>query len=275
MKKSKLLNLALSSILAFTLVIPSNCSAKVADTKVADTSIVLGTIGFIQPVENEVELAFSSGSEQDTHQYIVKSALRILQNDKGFSKLHTYADTISCFADWPDELGHETDYGTYAGHFYDPDTGKNWQGKTSPTAKSRAESYFNQAVSWYRQGEYEEACICLGKGSHYVADLNEPHHASNLTALNSNHSDFEKYVNNNLSSYAISGNTFSSSVYSSAKSTSLSSMLISGARYAKGLAANAQNKSKYSVAAKSCVQHAIQNEVQYYYKFGVTVGIYK
>lgn len=274
MKKSKLLGLVLSFVLSVS-VVNTNVSAKAVDTKAEDTSIILGAVGFVQPIENEVQLEFSSGGEQNTHQYIVKSALKILKNDKGSSKLNTYADTISCFADWPDELGNETDYGTFAGHFYDPSTGKNWMGKTSPTAKGRAESYFNQAVSWYRQGEYEEACICLGKGSHYVADLNEPHHAANLTAVNSNHSDFEKYVNSHLSSYAISGGTFSSSVYTSAKNTSVSSMLISGARYAKGLATNAQNKSKYSATAKSCVQHAIQNEVQYFYKFGVTVGIYK
>ena len=49
--------------------------------------------------------------------------------------------------DWPDKLGNETDAGTFAGHFYDPDTGKNWLGQKSPTARTRAESYFQAAVN--------------------------------------------------------------------------------------------------------------------------------
>ena len=219
---------------------------------------------------------FSSGSPQDTHQFIVRNALRILENDKGSTNMNSASITnlIGTYADWPDVLGNETDYATFAGHFYDPDTGKNWMGQTSPTAKTRAQSYYNQAVSLYRQGKVNDAFICLGKGSHYVADINEPHHASNLTAVNSNHSKFEKYVNNNLSSYKISGYTLSNSVYKQAESSSISSMLQSGAKYAKALVPQAKNKDTYEAAAKACVQHAILNEVQYFYKFAKTVGIY-
>ena len=46
----------------------------------------------------------------------------------------------------------------------------------------------------------------LGKGTHYVSDMNEPHQASNLTAINSNHTEFEKFVDETRTSYKIKGN---------------------------------------------------------------------
>lgn len=230
----------------------------------------------INNCNKDVKVLFASDGENHTHQYIAQSALTILKNNKGTSVLNTGSnpDIIACHADWPDVLGNETDSGTFAGHFYNPDTGKNWMNQTSPTAKSRALSYFNQAVNWYNSGEIEEALICLGKGSHYVADLNEPHHASNLTAVNSNHSEFEKYVDTNRYSFAITGNTIAESEYITAKNSTLSTVLQNGAIYAKSLATEAQNKSTYSNAGKKCVQHAIINTVQYFYKFCIEVGIY-
>ena len=141
---------------------------------------------------------FSSGGVDHTHQYIVANALKILSNDKGNSAFNGELNSSILMeaTDWPDKLGNETDAGTFAGHFYDPDTGKNWLGQKSPTARTRAESYFQAAVNAYRAGDVQLAMSNLGKGTHYVSDLNEPHHASNLTAVNSNHSAFEKYVDN-------------------------------------------------------------------------------
>ena len=107
-----------------------------------------------------------------------------------------------------------------------------------------------------------------------VSDLNEPHHASNLTAVNSNHSAFEKYVDKNRKSYTIAGNSFNSSVYTTALNTSTGDLMYSAAKHAKGLAANAQNESTYDSAGRRSVQHAIQTVTQYMYKFGKEVGIY-
>ncbi|GAA5554755.1 hypothetical protein Rgna01_29640 [Mediterraneibacter gnavus] len=161
---------------------------------------------------------FSSGGVDHTHQYIVANALKILSNDQGNSAFNGELNSSILMeaTDWPDKLGNETDAGTFAGHFYDPDSGKNWLGQTSPTARTRAESYFQEAVNAYRAGDVQLAMSNLGKGTHYVSDLNEPHHASNLTAVNSNHSAFEKYVDKNRKSYTIAGNSFNSSVYTTA-----------------------------------------------------------
>lgn len=228
----------------------------------------------IEHIENP-DGRFSSGGVDHTHQYIVSNALKILNNDKGESILNTKAALICEYTDWPDILGNETDYGTFSGHFYDPDTGKNWLGQKNPTARTRAEVYFQSAVAAYRDGYIDKAMEYLGKGTHYVSDLNEPHHASNLTAVNSNHSDFEKYVDQHRTEYSVPMNSFSSDVYNSAISMEVGDMLYNAAKEAKALADKAQNKNSYNIAADQSVQNAIKAVSKYIYKFSVEVGIYK
>ena len=224
-----------------------------------------------------VSVQFASGGVNHTHQYIVASALTILYNDKGNSIINSNANTTQMMtnADWPDKLGNQTDYGTFAGHFYNPITGKNWLGQSSPTARTRADEYFNSAVASYKAGNVSDAFMYIGRGAHYVADANEPHHAANLTALNSNHSEFEEYVDSNRTSYYISGNSFADSVYQTALNQSVGNLVYTSALTANGLAGQAQKSSTYAVAANASVQSAITTVTQYLYKFGRTVGIYQ
>lgn len=147
-------------------------------------------------------------------------------------------------------------------------------GQTSPTARTRAETYYENAVIMYQAGDINRAMDYLGKGTHYVSDLNEPHHASNLTAVNSNHSAFEKYVDKNRTSYTISGNSFSSQIYNDAVSLSVGDLMFSAAKHSKELVDMAQNESTYSNAGNQLVQYAIRTVTQYIYKFGKEVGIY-
>lgn len=219
---------------------------------------------------------FSSGGYDHTHQYILANALTILNNDQGTSSFNTELNAAILLeaTDWPDKLGNETDFGTFAGHFYDPDTGKNWMGQSSPTARTRAESYFTAAIDAYNSGNVQLAMSNLGKGTHYVSDLNEPHHASNLTAINSNHSTFESYVDENRQLYNIDDNTFPSNIYNSAENTNVGELLYSAAKHAKGLATAAQNESTYASAGEQSVKYAIQTVTQYMYKFGKEVGMY-
>ena len=102
---------------------------------------------------------FSSGGADHTHKYIVANALIILSNDRGNSTFNGELNSSILMeaTDWPDKLGNETDTGTFAGHFYDPDSGKNWLGQTSPTARTRVESYFKSAVDAYRSGDVQLA----------------------------------------------------------------------------------------------------------------------
>lgn len=45
-------------------------------------------------------------------------------------------------------------------------------GQSSPTARTRAESYYNRLVVAYKEGDTESAMNYLGRGVHYVSDLN-------------------------------------------------------------------------------------------------------
>lgn len=225
--------------------------------------------------DGSIGVQFKSGGTDHTHQYIVANALQILKNDKGRSVLNDKAETLLINTDWPDKVGNETDYCTFSGHFYDPDTGKNWLGLTSPTAYKRAISYFNEAVTLYRSGDISGAMEKLGRGTHYVSDINEPHHAANLTDITSNHSDFESYVDTYRTNFYVYLNTLSSTKYSSAASSSLGTLLYNAAVKSKALSRDAQNVDKYYSTAKSCVQNAITNQALYLYKFGKTVGIFK
>lgn len=157
---------------------------------------------------------FKSGGIDHVHQYIVAEALIILSNNQGNSRFNgeLNSEILLEATDWPDKLGNEMDFGTFSGHFYNPDTSKNWLGQTSPIARTRAEAYYQKAAKAYQTGDMQLAMSNLGKGTHYVSDLNEPHHVVNLTAINSNHSAFEKYVDDNRKYYPIEGNTFDASV---------------------------------------------------------------
>jgi len=225
--------------------------------------------------DGSIDVQFKSGGSNHTHQYILANALTILKNDKGSSILNTKAATLLTNTDWPDVVGNETDYMTFSGHFYDPDTGKNWLGLTSPTAYQRAINYYNDAVTLYKAGNINGAMEKLGRGTHYVSDINEPHHAANLTDITSNHSDFEGYVDDNRTSFYIYLNTLTSTKYSNAASSSLSTLIKNAAIASKALSTNAQNVDKYYATAKSCVQNAITCQTLYLYKFGRAVGIFK
>ncbi len=86
---------------------------------------------------------------------------------------------------------------TYATHFYDPDTGKNWLGGTF-TAQSRGSALAAAALERYIAGDFAGAGYRLGLALHYYTDLTQPMHASNYTWLSSWepgwHSDFETFV---------------------------------------------------------------------------------
>ncbi|SFR84639.1 zinc dependent phospholipase C family protein [Anaeromicropila populeti] len=276
--------LCLSLLLANSMMVSAKEKGETTDVKVLLENAVVKaaaeqafSLSLDEVDSQEIELLFCSDGPNHTHQYIVNSAVLILAKDQGTSKFNEtqYLTILRNYTDWPDVIGNETDYLTFAGHFYDPSTGKNWLGQKSPTAKTRGVSYYNKAVTAYRSGNISLAFQYIGIGSHYVSDINEPHHASNLTAINSNHTEFEEYVDANRTSFIIPGNTLPASAYTEAKAVAVGDLLHAGAVYSKSLANLAQNNSTYYAAGNLCVKHAILNVTQYFYKFGVEVGIYQ
>lgn len=85
---------------------------------------------------------------------------------------------------------------TWASHFYDPDTGRNYKGQTSPTAYDQALAHLGNARSQLA-GNRGGACYELGLSLHYFTDLTQPMHSSNYTARDwplELHTDFESYA---------------------------------------------------------------------------------
>ncbi|WP_425446508.1 zinc dependent phospholipase C family protein [Dethiothermospora halolimnae] len=136
-----------------------------------------------------------------THQFITKRAISILRNDKKISFYDDYIDILLKYADMPDK--DEISYGTFAGHFYDPDSGKNYMGSTNPTAQTKAIEHIKLAKDYYEDGRIEKSMEELGRAIHFISDANVPHHAANKIAVLTNHSEFEKWVDENKDSYKV------------------------------------------------------------------------
>jgi len=85
---------------------------------------------------------------------------------------------------------------TNRGHFYNPITGKNIFGETSPTAMTNFIKHTGKAKKFKSEKNYNEMALELGRAIHYLSDECVPHHAANETSLTSNHIDYEHFVNN-------------------------------------------------------------------------------
>jgi phospholipase C len=87
---------------------------------------------------------------------------------------------------------------TYKSHFYDPDTGNNWQGEADPTALTRGRGVATMALDCYAAGDMAGAGYYLGVALHYLTDATQAMHAQNFTWLSSRpfgwHSAYEERV---------------------------------------------------------------------------------
>jgi hypothetical protein len=88
---------------------------------------------------------------------------------------------------------------TYKSHFYDPKSGENYDGDTSPTALTRGRSLFGGSLQLFRERDVARAGYFLGLALHYFTDVTQPMHAANFTWLDSHprfgyHTDFERYA---------------------------------------------------------------------------------
>lgn len=223
--------------------------------------------------------ALIGGVLTKTHTYILKQALAILENDKGPSCLteEKYATILLVYTDWPDRIGRETDCVSWAGHFYNPETNTNYKGNMTPTALSRAVEHFNNAIKKYQAGEYIKAVEALGKGTHYVGDLNEPHHASNITAVKVGHRhiNFEKYADEHCKEFYFENDTIDGHYYEQAKKLPIGHILKQAAWFGHNFLDKAEERNTFHEAADATIKNSIISVVQYIYKFGVIIGIYE
>jgi phospholipase C len=143
-----------------------------------------------------------------------------MTRDLSYFPLSGYTATLRNASDWPDS--NENENGLFIGHFYDPDTGKSIFQYTSPTARTRLVSWYNNAVSQYRAGNISMAMTYLGRALHYAEDLSTPHHAANLAAYASYHLEYEQWVQEHQTNY-IELNA-PAATYNWARRTSISDM---------------------------------------------------
>ncbi|WP_051623614.1 hypothetical protein [Clostridium hydrogeniformans] len=158
------------------------------------------SLGFTLKLKDE-DSRWQSGGIDHTHQFLTSKAIKILINDKGqkYEKLiYPYAHKLLIGSDLPDT---DERFPLYAHHFYNPYIKKNYL-LYKDTAKSRFVHHSLRAKELYSTDK-ELAFEELGRAFHYLADLNEPHHASNAPAIITNHSLYEKWVDDHRKNYGI------------------------------------------------------------------------
>lgn len=149
-----------------------------------------------------------------THEIITMEAIVELSNylneyENGATALFRNANeavlislTLSVLSALPDRLGSGSYTTGFVGHFYNPETGKNFLGFKSPTAKTNAVSNYNDAKNALTDYQYladadEETLKKIGSMLHFIQDACEPHHSSNVVAnpiSNNSHGEFEEYT---------------------------------------------------------------------------------
>jgi hypothetical protein len=119
--------------------------------------------------------------------------------------LPEYNDGIDTDQDEISMLYQAWQKGGWKSHFYDPSTGQNYEGGTSPTALTQATAHWNNSVQEASAagGVTSGACYELGLALHYMTDVTQPMHATNFTNESfplGCHSDYEGWVMNTVQS---------------------------------------------------------------------------
>ena len=137
-------------------------------------------------------------TEEGCHEYITSVACLVLLNDKGFfANDATGAVVITLYISLASLLPDKDEIGLFpfAGHFYNPITGKNYARSKTNVASKNAQEHYTNAINEMIDGNEDVAFEELGRCLHYVQDLCVPHHAANIIATNNDsHEAFEKYA---------------------------------------------------------------------------------
>lgn len=188
--------------------------------------------------------------------------------------------SLSKSSSWPDWDFEQNDNLLYYGHFYDPDTGENYVHQTNNTARTRAEKYYNFALSSYKKdnvGDRVDAIAYLAYCLHYIQDAGEPHHAANLrvyiTDDANNHAGFEQLASQILLNENLADEIdweHDSEFYSARLTQSIGDFVHEIASFSKPLANLASNKENITgqrLAATLTLTATIQNTAGVLCKF--------
>lgn len=168
-----------------------------------------------------------------THEMITMQAFLCFVNDYGFYNINgTEALVVTLLLSAASGMPDDDEIGLlpFAGHFYNPDTQKNWAGSKTNTAKTNAQKHFTNAYNKLKTNvnmsvdseDFQYVLNELGRSLHYIQDASETHHANNMIGGFTNHSDYEKYVDERISSYIGGVETTQNTYYTSARELTVS-----------------------------------------------------
>lgn len=283
MKKS--LKILCSLLTACAVLTSSNvCFAKNTDVSASKESIKISAYEksdnvTLDKIDTGDIVEFASDGKDSSHQFVVDQALNILNNDKGYATakyLLNHKDTIVPYADMPDT--DEKDY-VFAYHFYNPYTGRNYlpnaMSASLETALVRFVRHAETARDNYNSNR-EYAMEELGRACHYLADANEPHHAANLIAGISYHSQFESFVDQKEQNYKVATSNKYNDHSSSSYSEYCTLICDDAAKFAYGYKdlANASkgllkggDKEKWDIAGRAVMKNAQESIAAFLYNF--------
>ncbi len=91
-------------------------------------------------------------------------------------------------------------------HFYDPDTGRSYNGSTTVNAYQYFNNHYYNAYTSYLNGNKYYAYKEIGMSIHYLEDLNTPYHAANIKSngSGSRHFNYEVWANNVVKNHTTS-----------------------------------------------------------------------
>lgn len=214
-------------------------------------------------------------NESGCHEYITSVGSSILISDKGYfgasaSESVGIALMISLSSLLPDR--DEVGVMLYAGHFYDPDTGENYAGDTTNTAKTNAQAHYKSALVYAKNGDMVSAYEYLGRCLHYIQDANEPHHAANVISNGFNsHAKFETYAWENAETLLDGYDSISSDNYVTAVDSTVGKMTHKCALFAKskiGSVNDADETKDWEATAKVCLKKSAKFTAMIMYRFG-------
>lgn len=169
----------------------------------------------------------------------------------------------------PDRFGSGSYVTAFAGHFYNPDTGKNFLGFRSPTAKTNTVSNYNKSynalVAYQYLADHDNIDTLLetiGCMLHFIQDASEPHHSSNVVAnpiSDDPHGEFEEYTYNiidNIISCSINHTHAVVQAYSSLSVEELVDLAATISHAHIDSVNNVNNKSEWYNVADICVDSA-------------------
>ena len=220
----------------------------------------------------------TSEDADSTHAYITTQACGILINDMGFFINNNTTEqlnavfSIAVASNLPDN--DETDLGTFAGHFYDPNTGKNYLGITTNTAKSNAITHYQDAYAAAGDNDLSAMYEKIGRCLHYIQDINVPHHAGNVisTGPSSSHGRFETLAETNIHSYISNLNTLSSDNYTVLAGNYVRDIIDIAATDAKSKLTSLENSDPesetWNTIARYCSRKAVKYSTVIMYKLG-------